>query len=307
MRHAGRCEPGGCRLGYGRHADGACYPCMGEHCHFCDAPEAPPRSVQPSKPNPTSLACARCESEFGLVDNATCAPCSVPGCAKCPGATHCEACGHGLVLIAAQGNTSVQECASCAAHCRSCDRLGPGQCDPGNCDLGYSLTPGGLCATCSGHCLNCTSSGPGTCDPGQCKAGYGLQGSSECSKCYADHCQVCDADKGQCEICDEEYGLTPERTCEACAPACKRCTLAGACAECHAGFALAGNKCIACADQCDMCGSAGPGQCDEGGCVPGWKTHSDGEVGGMICIPCTDPTCRQVSTEHPAPDGAVVI
>merc|ERR1711985_130275 len=111
-----------------------------------------------------------------------------------------------------------------------------GQCDPGNCDLGYSLTPGGLCATCSGHCLNCTSSGPGTCDPGQCKAGYGLQGSAECSKCRADHCQVCDAEKGQCDACDEEYGLTPERTCEACAPACKRCTLAGACAECHAGF-----------------------------------------------------------------------
>jgi len=282
----GRCDADGCLQGYGFSA-GACFICGDEHCRVCDAlPRANESNFLVA--NKQSLRCVQCEIGYGPhPKHGHCVPCQAKGCSSCASADVCDACRTGFVLVHA-GNTSAS-CAPCSDDCNGCDLLGPGRCDPMRCNLGFSLTPAGLCATCSGHCRNCTTSGPGHCDKGQCKVQYGLQGGTECKECQAYHCEACDdAPGGKCDLCEEGFGLTPEGTCEACASDCKRCTRAGLCAECKAGFALNGPRCLACADQCLNCDKEGPRHCNEGQCAPGWATKR--LDGWMVCVPCTDST-----------------
>eukprot|EP00928_Gymnodinium_smaydae_P004282 TRINITY_DN11474_c1_g6_i1.p1 TRINITY_DN11474_c1_g6~~TRINITY_DN11474_c1_g6_i1.p1 ORF type:complete len:866 (-),score=66.14 TRINITY_DN11474_c1_g6_i1:39-2636(-) len=274
----GRCDAGGCARGYGL-AYGACRPCASTNCQSCDA------SMNEHEPLLPELTCTSCDIGWGLHDNGSCSPCSTPGCVLCPGSAKCEACRDGFVLEQTQ-NGSAYQCSACADHCQRCDRLGAGECDPGHCKAGFSLTPAGQCAACATHCLACPSSGPGNCDVGRCSAGYGLQGGVRCTKCQVGDCKACDISTEMCEECSEGFGLTPEQTCEACARECKLCTRAGACAECHAGYALSENRCLACADQCEQCNMTGPGHCDAGRCAPGW---TDGPLHG--CVRCADPAC----------------
>lgn len=233
-----------------------------------------------------ALPCHVCGIGHGLAANASCLPCDVSGCSKCPSFNMCEECLHGHVLsqVKPRNHTDEKaECQPCAQHCARCDHLGPGHCDPERCEAGYSLSPTGKCAPCSAHCLNCTQSGPGKCDAGQCKKNYGLQDSSKCSKCVVDHCDTCDASQDACDACSQGFGLTPEKTCEACADSCKRCADVGDCAECALGFGLQEGKCFACADQCEQCKVAGPGLCDAGHCYQGW-IGKEVSARGFICI-----------------------
>ena len=77
----------------------------------------------------------------------------------------------------------------------------------------------------------------------------------------------------------------PDRSCEACATACKRCTGAGVdgCAECVAGFGWDAGRCFSCADQCENCAQNGPGQCDPGQCSTGWILENVTGL-GSICV-----------------------
>ncbi|CAK9022059.1 Mitogen-activated protein kinase kinase kinase A [Durusdinium trenchii] len=78
-----------------------------------------------------------------------------------------------------------------------------------------------------------------------------------------------------CDVCREGFGLTSDKSCEACAANCRRCGASGdregaGCAECHQGFGLQGGRCFSCADQCEICVKTGPGQCDPDACAAGW-------------------------------------
>lgn len=297
---ANRCDLGGCMAGYGLQ-QGSCLPCSGTHCLSCDVSQptlSSSRATPSSQLRATSLAserhlrsltCVQCQVGFGFAGG-VCVPCDISGCAECSSKDDsssvggCSGCLRGFVLVHPGGNTSAPStCAPCAAHCNGCNLLGAGHCDPEQCDLGYSLSPAGRCDSCSGHCLNCTESGPGKCDPGRCRKGYGLQGVVACSSCRVPNCAMCERNTVQCELCKEGYGLTPEQTCEACAANCKRCSYAGACAECSAGFGLDRGMCLACADQCEKCDRVGPGQCDPGGCLPGWTTSTSTGY-GVTCF-----------------------
>ena len=111
-----------------------------------------------------------------------------------------------------------------------------------------------------------------------------VTGAAECSKCKVDGCDVCDFDFG-CDACRDGFGLTPDRSCEACATACKRCTGAGVdgCAECIPGFGWDAGRCFSCADQCESCAQNGPGQCDPGHCSTGWMLKNVTDL-GSICV-----------------------
>lgn len=289
----GRCDAGGCKAGFGLESGGAaCLPCAGDKlCESCDASAGGSVEGGSSSRSHQVLACRRCKSGHGLAANGSCIPCPIGFCDKCPELDKCKECLPGRVLQTKEEtdeknrSTAKQECLPCAEHCSRCDRLGAGKCDPERCEAGYSLSPTGLCNSCSAHCSYCTKSGPGNCDAGHCKPTYGLQGYSQaCVKCQAEHCDVCDkSPPTQCDACAEGFGLTPERSCEACADSCKRCTDVGDCAECNPRFGLDKGKCFACADQCAQCEVKGPGQCDPGHCLGGWASMLTDD-GGSICI-----------------------
>ncbi|CAJ1399432.1 unnamed protein product [Effrenium voratum] len=296
---AGHCDAGGCLPGHGL-ADKVCLPCAGTPCLSCDqagagmaplvlsdAEESKQQEKDGLTPSAavraTELPCRSCPATFGLGENGRCQPCQVQGCRNCPELGMCQACKEGATLRISPGNGSfLQECLLCAEHCARCELLGEGRCDPEQCHPGFSLTPTGVCAPCSMHCSNCTKAGPGHCDLGSCRPGYGLQGAAGCSKCQVEGCDVCDS--YGCDVCREGFGLTPDRSCEACATACKRCTGAGGggCAECVPGFGLEAGHCSACADQCEHCEEMGPGQCDVGACASGWLAAN--VSGAMICV-----------------------
>lgn len=282
----GRCDPHGCFPGNGLSASGTCLPCAGQDCQSCNAdPKEVTSILDPSVPR---LPCKLCPPSFGLAERGEgCKPCQTKGCGRCSALSHeCEECLSGHTLRN-QGNATnvVQECLPCAAHCSGCNLLGPGKCDPERCDRGFSLTPTGVCAPCSMHCGNCSKSGPDHCDASHCRAGFGLQGGTQCTKCQVDSCDQCDSQWGRCNVCHEGFGLTPDKSCEACTNACRRCTGDGldSCAECIPGFGLEVGRCLACADQCEDCRSTGPGQCDAGKCSEGWV---DQNVSGMgsVCV-----------------------
>lgn len=292
---AGKCDAGGCSPGYG-FSQGFCIPCFSPLCS-CDEDREDSKSHAdlqvisdaPTKVTlPAKLPCRGCPATFGLDEEGDCLPCLVRGCKYCPALDFCQECAEGTTLrsVGSDGNGSriVQECGPCADHCSRCDLLGEGRCDPEQCHQGFSLTATGVCAPCSIHCSNCTKAGPGRCDTGSCRPGYGLQGASECSKCKVDGCDVCDFSFG-CDVCRDGFGLTPDRSCEACATACKRCTGAGVdgCAECVAGFGWDAGRCFSCADQCENCAQNGPGQCDPGQCSTGWILENVTGL-GSICV-----------------------
>eukprot|EP00439_Symbiodinium_sp_Y106_P043095 s4310_g5.t1 len=287
----GRCDEGKCVLGRGLSLTGQCVPCAGSICSGCDE-EATSLGRSPaddSVATPTELPCRRCPATFGLTkDRRSCEPCQVRGCRRCDALLDfCQECVEGSTLKnRSDGTRIVQDCLSCADHCSRCELLGEGRCDPERCDQGFSLTPTGVCAPCSMHCSNCSKAGPGHCDSGSCRAGYGLQGGTDCSKCQVEGCDVCDLSLGRCDVCHEGFGLTPDRSCEACATACKRCTGAGVspgCAECVPGFGLDAGQCLACADQCERCAVRGPGFCDEDSCSVGWVVRNV-SGSGYICV-----------------------
>jgi len=275
----GRCDAGMCKNGTGvRQQDASCIPCAGGvNCQSCDEDAAGHSSSSSSSVQ--VLPCRKCSPGHGLLPNGDgCRSCEDDHCLSCSSLGECEVCSSGFTLTpsedsdnkTATAEASPIRCRSCAANCSNCNKLGPGNCDPGKCNEGFSLSATGQCAVCSLHCLSCTSAGPGNCDVGHCKADYGLQGGKGCSKCSVDHCEACDEEIDRCEVCKEGYGLTPEKTCEACAVSCKRCTEIGSCAECDIGFGLSQGRCLACADQCLRCTAGGPGRCDVGHCAEGW-------------------------------------
>lgn len=132
--------------------------------------------------------------------------CRIAGCATCSREdwTVCARCSVGFAL------TEQKQCQVCGEGCQSCTSAGPGKCDPGQCNMGFTLDKqGSTCKTCAPHCHVCEEAGPGGCD--ECKNGRML--------------------RVQREAAGEEV-----HECVPCGKGCRKCSMELGCIECNAFF-----------------------------------------------------------------------
>lgn len=195
-----------------------------------------------------------------------CTECGVEHCATCDDDWSCQECENDYGLVS---NVSGDFCLECDDVCAVCDVSDRSRCL--ECRIGYGLKHN-TCLPCPHKCQNCTSEGSLRCN--ECARGWGLVfselGFPECKRCddEDDDCIGCHWNpRGdfKCTACKNGKSMTPEGRCDSCGDRCRKCSEAGFCDECHAGFALtkSGDECKRCADNCQSCTSAGPGGCDQ--------------------------------------------
>lgn len=127
--------------------------------------------------------------------------------------------------------------------CSSCSLSDKSVC--ARCLVGFGLTAEGQCKECSKGCLKCATAGPGKCDAGQCNLGFTQEKETlECKPC-APHCHMCDeAGPGGCNECKDGRMLRVQREvngeevheCVSCGKGCKKCSMELGCTECARFF-----------------------------------------------------------------------
>ena len=273
----GRCVS---RCPHGQYTDesGACAKCDAA-CQRCSGPSHT-QCVDPTPTTPfldsdcavgarrrggQTTCVATCAEGHYQLGSGHCAPCAAYDCAACtaPAPSVCLTCRAApwinpvLVGGACRQSCAPQQyarldgtstCGACDPTCSSCDGPEPQACtacDPSGatpflfggacraaCPDGFAANQGGgSCAPCDGTCSTCTAPA----DPTACVACAAprlfLPAAGGPAACAA-----------TCPV--GEYGALGLGACAACAPNCARCRGADACAECSAGFALRGGRCV---------------------------------------------------------------
>lgn len=158
-------------------------------------------------------------------------------------------------------------CVACsnATACTTCDSTHHGETCweiKTSCDAGYYLDDK-KCVECATDCEWCTAENQ--CTDNKCKSGMGWS-TNKCVACtigdaFPANGHNCFTDLNKLSMCNEGFMVETEEkiTCVACAENCAWCDTAGAgkCDTCMAGWTVdkEDEKCIACSTGCMMCTS----------------------------------------------------
>jgi len=158
------------------------------------------------------------------------------------------------------------------------------------------------CRDCSDHCESCTERGPGLCDDGRCESGFTLDSSNKCSigitLCTLQNCASCPV-PSVCDTCiSSDYVLRADGSgCDvACTlPNCTSCSAPNVCITCNSPEK---NVLRADGSGCDECSVISGGSCTL--CLSATKCGEcaktrEGPVTGTTtaeCAPCEDTNCE---------------
>lgn len=217
-----------------------------------------------------SGGCTDCKTNY-YVDQGGCTRCS-SNCFNCTSGSSCLECDYGYSLQTSGackkaddrysstivGNSSAK--AICSGGCSECTYFqGIIYCTVAK--DGYAIDPTGTVIKCSDSCLTCANTD------------YTI-----CTSCYGSSVLI----SGICAGCTDPYALT-------CPSNIKYST------SCLIGYSAINGVCRKCATNCQSCGQAGAGKCDDGGCGSGFvkiETTSN-------CTKCFS-SCSTCSTNNPS-------
>ena len=201
----------------------------------------------------SSTQCLSCIGTFTL-ESGSCVSCgsSLTKCKKCTTGDTCTVCQDGYIVIGGK-------CVRCPPGKMKADETTCTECGLDNnclaCPLGnictqpssgYYVDVTGKPSACISNCQICTENSGCT----LCNADYLLKSDDTCEKCGSSastKCSAC-AKAGKCSICAENYFLDVDFKCTKCPDNCKACTknLSNSCTACNTGYILESGECIQC-------------------------------------------------------------